>query len=206
MITINAHSSIRIEDENIVYVDPFQIVNETHDADIIFFTHSHFDHFNPESFYKLVKESTIFVGPETILDTMVEANIPKNKIITLNPYETVTINGIKVDTVPSYNLVIPNHKKELNWVGYILTINNKRIYIAGDTDLNDDIVKVKCDIALVPVGDTYTMNEKDAAKLVNTIKPQKAIPTHYGSLVGDADCGKRFKDLVDPEIEVEILI
>ena len=47
-ISINAHSSIRVESDKIIYFDPFQIKEENHDADIIFITHDHFDHFSIE--------------------------------------------------------------------------------------------------------------------------------------------------------------
>ena len=89
-------------------------------------------------------------------------------------------------------------------MGYILTIDRKRIYIAGDTDITEENRQVKCDIALVPVGGTYTMDAKRAAKLVNEIRPEVAIPTHYGSIVGSKRDGEVFSQNVDAQIRVEI--
>ena len=87
---------------------------------------------------------------------------------------------------------------------YILTVNGKRIYIAGDTDMTDDNRRVKCDVAMIPIGGTYTMDAKQAAELINTIKPEIAIPTHYGSVVGSpADADEFFKN-VKASIKVEI--
>ena len=88
-------------------------------------------------------------------------------------------------------------------MGYILTVDGKRIYIAGDTGLTKESKLVKCDIALVPIGGTYTMDAKKAAELINSIRPAVGIPTHYGSIVGSATDGKVFSDLVDSAITVE---
>ena len=57
---------------------------------------------------------------------------------------------------------------------------------------------------MLPIGGYYTMNAKEAAKLVNEIKPKLAIPTHYGSIIGRLEDGDTFKRLVNPEIQVEL--
>lgn len=116
------------------------------------------------------------------------------------------IKGIKVETVLAYNSNKPFHFKENNWVGYIVTIDNLKYYIAGDTDITEENKKVKCDIALIPVGGTYTMDYKEAAELVNLIKPALAVPTHYGSITGSRDDGINFSKLLDPNIKCKILI
>ena len=84
------------------------------------------------------------------------------------------------------------------------TTSTERIYVAGDTDATPDAKKVRCDVALVPVGGTYTMNASQAAELVNTIRPAAAIPTHYGSVAGSAADAESFRDKVDPAVHVEI--
>ena len=89
-------------------------------------------------------------------------------------------------------------------VGYVFDIADLRIYVAGDTDATPDAKKVRCDVALVPVGGTYTMNASQAAELVNTIRPAAAIPTHYGSVAGSAADAESFRDKVDPAVHVEI--
>ena len=50
------------------------------------------------------------------------------------------------------------------------------------------------------------MNYKEAAELVNIIKPKLAIPTHYGTVAGSLEDGKRFAELVDRGIEVRVLL
>ena len=76
-------------------------------------------------------------------------------------------------------------------------------YIAGDTDKTNEIEKIKCDIALVPIGGHFTMDVNEAADLIRIINPNVVIPTHYGSIVGNTEDGKRFKDILsDTDIEV----
>lgn len=84
-------------------------------------------------------------------------------------------------------------------MGYIVCVDGRRIYVAGDTDATKEARQVKCDIALVPIGGTYTMDAKKAAELINDIKPQIAIPTHYGSAVGiPADADTFEKNVKEP--------
>ena len=87
-----------------------------------------------------------------------------------------------------------------------MRIDGQRIYIAGDTDATKEAKEVKCDIALVPIGGTYTMDAKKAAELVNTLRPNVAIPVHYGSIVGKPSDGDVFVEHVKDPIKVEFKI
>lgn len=87
-------------------------------------------------------------------------------------------------------------QKKINGCGYIITLDGKRYYIAGDTDNIKEIQNVKCDVALIPVGGTYTMDYEEAAELANTIDAKTVIPTHYGCIVGDKKDGEKFAKLV----------
>ena len=71
-ISINCHSSIKIVGEKTIYVDPYCIEEETHDADLIFITHDHYDHFEPESIKKLLKDETLVVIPNRMLKKVIE--------------------------------------------------------------------------------------------------------------------------------------
>ena len=66
--------------------------------------------------------------------------------------------------------------------------------------------KVKCDVAFVPVGGTYTMSFEEAAQLINEIKPQVAVPIHYGSVVGTKQDAIDFIKLLNPTINGVILM
>lgn len=204
--TINAHSSIRIGADRVIYFDPFKIEDSPCDADIIFITHDHYDHFSPEDLQKVMKEGTKLVYPATAGKSVAKLGLTKSQLYPVKPNETLTVDGIPVETVPAYNNEKPFHPKRNQWVGYILTLDDDRIYIAGDTDLNRDVKQLDCDIAFVPVGGTYTMNTREAAKLVNFLRPKIAVPTHYGSIVGEPEDGEDFASRLDSGIEAKILI
>ncbi|MBO4459755.1 MAG: MBL fold metallo-hydrolase [Clostridiales bacterium] len=204
-IKVLFHSSIRIQAEaGVVYADPFKIEGEPKDADIILVTHDHYDHFSPEDIGKISKEGTVLAVPVKMADKAGQVKDLVGSVETVEPGKSYEIKGLKIETVPAYNVLKPFHPKKAGWVGYIIVDNDTRIYIAGDTDVNEDIVNVSCDIALVPIGGTYTMDAKAAANLVNMIAPELAIPTHYGSIVGTAKDAEKFVKLVDDPIKVEV--
>lgn len=201
-IEVLTHSSIRITGEKIIYVDPFHIEGEPHDADLIFITHDHFDHFSVEDIAKVAKSDTTLVVPEKMKKQAGE--VPCKEVITVVPNIQTQIDGVEVSTVAAYNKLKPFHTKKNGWVGYLLHVNGVTIYVAGDTDLTEDNRKVVCDVAMVPIGGTFTMDAKDAAELVNIIKPKVAIPIHYGGITGSKKDEKVFQERVDASISVEI--
>ena len=75
-ITVNTQSSIRLKLNKVVYFDPFKIEEDKHDADIIFITHNHYDHFDIDSINRIKKDSTIIVAPKSI-----EKDISKTKVL-----------------------------------------------------------------------------------------------------------------------------
>ena len=200
-IEINCHSSIKINKEKTIYIDPFKIEKESHDADIILITHDHYDHYSPEDVEKIEKKETVIVAPKTV-----KALSKMRNVIIVEPNNTYEVHGIKIATIASYNINKKFHPKENQWVGYIIEIQGIRYYIAGDTDITPENKQVKCDIAFIPVGGTYTMNAEEGAELTNIIKPKIAIPTHYGSIVGNKEDGEIFKKLLNQDIECKILI
>ena len=203
-IEVLCHSSIRINKHLMMYVDPYKIERETHDADIIFCTHTHYDHFSEEDILKVKNDRTIFVGTEDSYVNVMKLGFDEDRIIVVEPNEKYEVLGIKFETVPAYNIEKQFHPKENHWVGYILEINDVHYYIAGDTDLTPEAKAVSCDVALVPIGGRFTMNAKEAASLINTIEPQIAIPTHYGDIVGTHEDAELFQKLVKDGIEVDL--
>ncbi len=201
-IDVFKQNSIRIKsDVGTIYIDPFKIDDETHDADFILITHDHYDHFSSEDIAKVKKDTTVLVVPEKMEAKAVKESGIK-EIETVKPGTYHEIGNLELETIPMYNILKPFHPKAAGWVGYILKINGKRIYIAGDTDATKEAKEVICDIALVPIGGTYTMDAKKAAELVNEINPEVAIPTHYGSIVGKLSDAKIFAANVKDTIKV----
>ena len=205
-ITINKHSSIRIQGERVIYFDPYGIEEESHDADVIFVTHDHHDHFDPESINRIIRDDTLLIIPRSSMDAWSESGIITTQLVQMDPGQKIDLFGLLIETVPAYNNMKPFHPKRNEWVGYIVTTDDRRIYVAGDTDVTDEARAVRCDIAFVPVGGKYTMNAEKAAELINLIRPDIAVPTHYGSIVGRPGDGRAFKELVDDDIIVPLLI
>ena len=204
MVEVLCHNSIKISENVIIYIDPFKIDKEYHDADYIFFTHSHYDHFSPEDIEKVKKESTLFIITEDIKD-QAEKLFGKEKVFAVIPNEQYHIPRLDFKTTYAYNVNKAFHPKENKWVGYVIEVNHKTYYIAGDTDNIEDIRNIECDEAFIPIGGTYTMDYREAADLANRIKAKVVIPTHYGSIVGDKEDAIKFKELVNNK-EVKILI
>ena len=205
-IEVLYHSCIKINKEKIIYIDPYHIDKNYNDADIVFITHDHFDHYSEEDIDKVINENTTIIIPEELLTKLLRKGINKNAIITVEPNEKYMVQGIKFETIPSYNINKKFHQKENNWVGYIITIDEVRYYIAGDTDITEENRKVKCDVAFVPVGGTYTMSFEEAAQLINEIQPKIAVPIHYGSVVGTKQDATDFIKLLHPSIKGIILM
>ena len=204
-IEVFTQSSIKITDgENHIYIDPLGIKEEFCDADYILITHEHYDHFSPEDIKKVACENTVLIVPEKMKAKALKEINFINKIESISPNHNKKINNLYIETIPAYNIIKPFHLKIFGWVGYILEIGGKRIYIAGDTDKTKEAEAVHCDIAMVPIGGTYTMNAKKAAELINIIQPEVAIPTHYGSIVGNKNDGELFKENVKAPVKVEL--
>ena len=200
-ITVNTQSSILIDSEKKIYIDPIDISEARHDADYIFITHDHHDHYSMPDIHKILDYKTVFIIPAQ-LEMSIRRSTPVGSQICVVPGKVYETPDFSFETVAAYNKLKPFHPKKAGWCGYIITIDGTRVYIAGDTDDIKEAESVKCDIALVPIGGTYTMNYKEAARLINKIKPQVAIPTHYGSFVGNKADGLEFMNLVDDDIKV----
>lgn len=205
-IEVLTHSSIRISKNKIIYIDPFNIEKNYNDADLIFITHDHYEHYSEEDIDKVKKDDTVFIVPEELLTKLLKKGIKQDCIIATQPNQTERVLGIRFETVPAYNVNKTFHPKKNGWVGYIIDIDGIRYYIAGDTDINEDNKNIKCDVALVPVGGTYTMDFKEAARLINEIKPKIAVPIHYGSIVGTKQDAIDFVKLLHPSIKGIILM
>lgn len=205
-ISVNTHSSVRIEAEGkVLYIDPFGLTAAPRDADVIFLTHSHFDHYSPKDIAKVCKPETAFVLPESIAhETAPTTN--GHTVLPVTPHMQAEIRGLSFETVPAYNPHKPFHPRANNWVGYVLKPEGLRIYIAGDTDATEEAAAVQCDVAMLPIGGKYTMDAEEAAALVNRLRPQAAIPIHYGSVAGKTQDFDRFAAGVDRSVSVLRLV
>ena len=201
-VSINTQSSIKIDN---IYFDPYKITDEVHDAEVIFITHTHYDHFDVESINNIKNDDTylVIVDDDEYIN---KVDFKEDHVIRVKPNGNYRVLDYEFYTIPSYNIDKIFHKREYNWVGYVVLIDDEYYYIMGDTDNIEEAHKVHCDYLFIPIGGYYTMNVKQAVKCTNEIKPKEVFPIHYGSIVGDISLGDNFKSLVDENIKVNVLI
>ena len=202
-IEVLNHASIKITSDKIYYFDPYKIDKKVSDADYIFITHDHYDHFDYNSIKNVINENTMLIVPACLEEKVKEIT---NNYTIVYPSCKYEIEKLNFDTVPSYNIGKSFHLKEMNYVGYIVNIKKNKVYVMGDTDVIDEIKDISCDICFVPIGGTYTMNYKEASDYINRINPKEVIPIHYGSIVGNRDLGLKFSELVNSNINVKVFI
>ncbi len=203
-IFVLTHSSIKIKNSKTIYFDPFKIDKNYNDADYIFITHSHYDHYSEEDIKKVRKKETKIIITSDLKEKVKELGFENSNIIIVTPNEKYIIDTLKIETIPAYNNEKQFHPKSNNWVGYIIEINGEKYYIAGDTDITEENKSINCDVAFLPIGGTFTMNYEEAAKLTNIIKPKIVIPIHYGSIVGNREDAEKFIKLINKDIRCEI--
>ena len=192
------HDTFKIVGEKVIYTDPFK-VKKKDEANIVLITHEHYDHCSPDDL-KLVQ------GPNTVIITTADcAKKLKGKIKTVKPGDKITVEGIQIEAVPSYNTNKQFHPKANGWVGYIFVVKGQRIYIAGDTDYIPEMKNFKVDIALLPVSGTYVMTAEEAVKAALDLKPKIAVPMHYGSIVGSDADARKFAEGLKGKTEVVLL-
>lgn len=196
------HDTFRIENDRTIYIDPYELKGRPPKADLILITHDHSDHCSPGDVAKLVKGDTVIVTIAAAAQKL------KGDVRVVKPGESLVVQGIPIETVPAYNVSkfrspgVPFHPKESGHVGFIITVGGVRIYHAGDTDVIPEMDDIETDVALLPVGGTYTMTADEAAEAANRIKPKLAIPMHWGAIVGSASDAQRFSDLCQMEVVI----
>lgn len=198
------HNSIKIKGNKIIYIDPYEVSENYNDADYIFCTHSHYDHFSEEDIKKVMKENTKII---TVKSSEKEAKkiVGEKNILIVDPDREYKIDDINFKTTYAYNKTKAFHPKENMWVGFIIDFESTKYYIAGDTDNIEEIQNIECDVAFIPIGGKFTMDYKEAAELANTIKAKTVVPTHYGLIIGNKEDGFEFEKLVkDKKVEIFI--
>lgn len=178
----------------VVYVDPWGVTDDV-PADIILITHAHFDHFQPHEIERLRAPSTKLVAPHDVAREL------SGDVTAVAPGGSHEIAGLKFETVPAYNVVeerLDMHPQKNGWVGYVLLIDGARYYHAGDTDALLELTGLSVDVAMVPIGGTYTMDAEEAGAFVQAMSPGLAVPMHYGFVVCSPSRAVAFRKAAAP--------
>lgn len=195
------HAAVKLIGEKVIYIDPFQIQKNFSDADIILCTHDHYDHCSIDDIKKVMNEKTTLVCPPDCLSKF--KGFLVKEVVPVEPCQEITVKGVFIETIPAYNVNkfrapgMPFHPKDNYWVGYIVTLAGLRIYHSGDTDKIPEMSLLHdIDLAFMAVGGTYTMTASEAVEALLQFHPKKAIPIHYGSIVGSVQDAIHFKSEV----------
>jgi L-ascorbate metabolism protein UlaG (beta-lactamase superfamily) len=174
-ITWLGHSSVKIVwMDQVIYVDPLDLTTSPKDATLILVTHSHSDHYSPADIARVWGTATQIIAPADTATTY-----PNKQ--SLLPGQTIQVGYLRIIGVWAYNINKTNHPKANNWVGFIVQIGSRRIYMAGDTDLTPEMKALTdIDVAFLPVSGTYTMTAAEAADATKYFMPGLAIPYHWG--------------------------
>ncbi len=191
-LTWLGHASVKITGSSAtVYIDPWKIVPKD-PADLVLLTHDHYDHYSESDIQALMGDSTRVVAP---MSTPLVTDL-------IAPGGTISIGDITIRAVPAYNLDKAFHPRANGWVGYVVSLDGKKIYHPGDTDRIPEMKGLLVDAAFIPVGGTYTMDAKEAAEAINDMQTSYAIPIHYGDIVGTRKDAEQFSKLCSCEVHI----
>ncbi len=181
-ITFIGHASLMFFiDDYVIYIDPTHTVADYQNlpkADMILITHHHSDHCDPIAISELRKEDTKIITTEKGHERLNKGMIVYND-------QTLNLDGFRIEVVPAYNIV---HKKKNGELyhpkgegnGYVITIGDKRIYIAGDTENVPEMKQLRyIDIAFLPMNQPYTMEPEMVADGINSFNPKIVYPYHH---------------------------
>ncbi len=188
------HAAFLLQGKKNVYIDPYNLVGDLPKADVVLITHPHFDHCSPDDVAKISSERTVAVAPRGC-----SVNLQTTFV---QPGDELVFDEVVVKAVPAYNVGKNFHTKANNWVGYIVRMGGISVYHAGDTDVIPEMDGLSVDVALLPVGGTYTMDWSEALRAVEMIKPKVAVPMHYGSVAGSTTDALNFCNKCPTECKV----
>jgi L-ascorbate metabolism protein UlaG (beta-lactamase superfamily) len=183
------HASFRLAaDDVVLYIDPWKLSSAQPDADLVFVSHGHFDHWSADDVAAVSREATTVVGPGDVV-----GSLPGGRA--LRPGERVEIAGVSIEGIPAYNVDKDFHPKANGWLGALITLAGTRVYYAGDTDHIPEMNDLsEVDVALLPVGGTFTMNSDQAAEACRAIGARTAVPYHWGDIIGSEADARAFAE------------
>ncbi len=207
-VTWLGHASFEVNlDGTVIYLDPWfdkkprqmnrlvqsavQNVDDIKKADVIMVSHEHFDHCDPYDVTRMCQRTfATIVGPDESLANFKDI-LPRRKMA-VEQGESFMVQGLQITVTPA------RHPQSINPVGYILEKGGKSVYFAGDTYEFPEMNNIDVDVALLPIGGSYTMDTLGAVSAVKRMQTSFAIPMHFNTFdritVDPDDFRKRLKD------------
>src|SRR3989344_1542359 len=174
------HASFMIEADNkVIYIDPYVLPVNPKPADLILVTHDHFDHLGTEQVKAIRRSDTALFGTTASVRKVAFGNpIDDGTTFDAAGFSVTAVKAYNTDKFDSYGRLYHNG----TGIGYIINIDGRRIYDAGDTDFIPEMKSLRdIDIALLPIGGKYTMDVHDAVVAAKSINPKIVVPMHYNS-------------------------
>ncbi|MBX3064324.1 MAG: MBL fold metallo-hydrolase [Anaerolineae bacterium] len=165
------HASFRIIGSPLIYIDPWRVTRRDTPADIILLTHDHYDHCSPADIEKLRGPNTVIIG-NAMVATLVDG------VTILRPWQVMNVERVCIKAVPAYN---SHHPQQFGGLGYVISVDHYDVYYAGDTDVIPEMPKIRCDVAILPIGGRQTMDANNAVEAVRVLRPRWVIPSHWGN-------------------------
>jgi L-ascorbate metabolism protein UlaG (beta-lactamase superfamily) len=185
-----------------IYFDPYNLPPGLPPADGVFVSHDHFDHCDATTIGRICARDTKIVCPAK---AALKLQPLRSKLQVIAEGDAPSVYGFYCKVVAAYNTNKKFHPRGAG-VGYIVTIDGKNFYHAGDTDFTPEMAKLQnIDVAMLPAGGTYTMDIGECAAAANAFKPKILIPMHYRSLEGLAMDASGISATLDKSIRLEIL-
>jgi len=200
------HASFRIDGQDaVIYIDPWKL-KEPVPGDLVLITHEHFDHCSPDDIAAVLKPTTVVVSPLSAQGSL-KGLVSPDRVRIVGPGEEVAVGDVKIRAVAAYNTA-PERQgfhprdKARPRVGFVVTVDGATVYHTGDSDGVPEMDGLAPDVLLIPVGGTYTMDARQAAEAAARIGPRRAVPMHWGDIVGGRADAEEFKKLFGDNVTI----